>query len=219
MDRVDLIGRCHNLPLFPLPGAVLMPGATMPLHVFEPRYRQLVKDCLAADGVLAIPQIRAGEEPNQADAPGLYPYACVGHIVAHHELPDGRYNIVVEPIGRVRLVSERPMEHPYRVADAELLDDEPADVASVQGIGTRIRGLFLPLLGRGGTKGQAVARMLSQLPGDRVPEAIAPWVVQEGEERQAYLADANPLRRARVVESAVLTIVAEHAMGGVTAEA
>lgn len=214
MERVLLEGACRSLRLFPLPGAVLMPGAAMPLHVFEPRYRQLVKDCLAGDGILAIPQIRAGEEPAHLGRPGLYPYAGVGRIAAHQELPDGRYNIVVEPVGRVRILQELAADTPWRVVEAELLPERGAEVARLAEIGRRLRGLFGPLAARAGERGEAIERMMQQIPAERVAEAIAPWVLADSDVRQDYLAEDDAVRRAQRVESGVLQLLAETGLTG-----
>ncbi len=219
MDRQQLEAWCTALPLFPLPGVVLMPGASMPLHVFEPRYRELVRDLLQSGGVLAIPQIRAGEEGQAAGTPSLYPYAGVGRIVAHQELPDGRYNIVVEPLGRVRLGDEKSTEHAYRVAEAELLEDAHPVDEDLDSIGRRVQGLFLPILGRGGDAGARMSRMLQQLSADRVPEAIAPWVLQDSDARQAYLSESDPAARATQVETALLAALAEAGVWSETGEA
>jgi uncharacterized protein len=215
MDHPMPPGTPRPLRLFPLPGVVLMPGAAMPLHVFEPRYRQLVKDCLADDGLLAIPQIQPSEEERHLGAPPLYPYAGVGQIVAHQELPDGRFNIVVKPIGRVRLGLEQVTDTPYRVCEAELLPEISGSSVALGEIGRRTLAMFSPVLARVGEKGEAMLRMLRQLDAGRVPEAIAPWVLSDPEERQAYLAQDDAVRRAAMVETGVLALVATASTGEV----
>lgn len=219
MDRAQLRERCHALPLFPLPGTVLMPGAALPLHVFEPRYRQLVKDCLAADGLLAIPQIRDGEEEAHAGHPGLYPYTTVGRITAHHELPDGRFNILVTPLGRVRITGELPMDHPYRMADATLLPDVEVPEAGIAAVGARLRAYVLPMLTRAGDGARRLADALREVPDARLVEAIAAYVLRDGPSRQAYLAEDDPGRRAEQVEGAVYELLGRLGLHGATAEA
>lgn len=202
MDRNTLSEACRNLGLFPLPGVVLMPGAVMPLHVFEPRYRQLVEHCLSGKP-LCIPQIQKDQEVLVAGAPALMPYASVGVIGAHHRLEDGRFNILVQPLGRVRLLGERSSENLYRVAEAELLEDRPVDPKELSRVGERVRGLFAMLL----VGEAAAAEGLSKVPTDRVAEVLAPHVLEDGEEKQRFLREDDPLRRARMVEEAVLSLI------------
>ncbi|MFN7145856.1 MAG: LON peptidase substrate-binding domain-containing protein, partial [Myxococcota bacterium] len=163
MDRARLEEACRSLPLFPLPGTVLMPGSLLPLHVFEPRYRELVADCIREGMPLSVCQIRPEEVADAANAPGVLPYAGVGIIGAHHELPDGRYNVLVQPLGRVRLLGERPSGKAYRIAEAQLLVDETVLPGELAAAGDRVRGLFTPLVGRMGKVGEGVARALSSL--------------------------------------------------------
>lgn len=211
MDRTRLAAACENLPIFPLPGTVLMPGSLLPLHVFEPRYRQLVSDCLRDQRPLSVPQLRPGED-EEGDRIAVYPYAAVGLIGAHQELPDGRYNVLVQPLGRVRILEDRATPLPYRIARAELLVDDSVGKAELMGAGDRIRAVFAPLIGRMGQVGEGIARALRSLPADRVSEAVASVVLRSDESRQGFLAENNPLRRADMVEIAVLTLLAEVSM-------
>jgi len=197
------------LRVFPLPGAVLLPGASLPLHVFEPRYRQLVADALAGDQLICVPQILEEEEAGHLDTPALYPYAAVGRITTHRLLPDGRYNIVVEPVARVRLVKELESATPYRVFEAELLLDAEGDTPKVDAVGRRLIGLLGPVLAGLGPRGAALSKGLQALPSGRVPAAVAPLVVQGAMPRQEYLAENDQVRRAQLVETMLLTRLAE----------
>lgn len=105
--------------MFPL-GTVLMPGGVLPLHVFEPRYRQLVKDCLAADAPeFGVVLIERGSEVGGADLRSLA--GCVARIVELGELPDGRYVMVTAGTRRIRVNAWLP-DDPYPLAD---VDDWP----------------------------------------------------------------------------------------------
>lgn len=209
MNREELATACHALRLFPLPGTVLMPGAPLPLHVFEPRYRTLITDALAADKVICIPQIVEGDEQGHLGSPALYPYAAVGEIVAHHELPDGRFNIVVQPLGRVRLTNELASLTPYRVFDAELLPEINADESRLVPAGKRLLALVGPTLNSMGDRGESMRKGLGQLDPARIPEALAPLLVQGAEARQEYIAENDRGRRAGRVEQAALMMLAE----------
>ena len=120
MDRARLAEACHALPLFPLPGTLLFPGALLPLHIFEPRYRALVADCLREGRPLSVCQIHPAEVQHASGTPRLLPYAGVGIIAAHEKLPDGRSNIVLQPLGRVRIDTERATDTLYQIGRAHV---------------------------------------------------------------------------------------------------
>jgi Lon protease-like protein len=110
----------EEMPLFPLREAVLFPHAHLPLHVFEPRYRTLVRDCLASHRVFAIVWVKSAED--EAPLPELGDVAGAGVVVEHQALEDGRSMLVVRGEARVRL-RELPFVAPYRRARATVLHD------------------------------------------------------------------------------------------------
>ncbi len=111
--------------MFPL-GTVLLPFAHLPLHIFEPRYRALVKDCLAGDGEFGVVLIERGHEVGGGDV--RFEVGTVARIVQTAELPDGRW--LVDAVGTERFrVAEWLPEDPYPQAMVEPLDDEPFDAA------------------------------------------------------------------------------------------
>jgi hypothetical protein len=103
-----------RIPVFPLAGALLFPRAQLPLHIFEPRYRAMVRDSLAGDRLIGMIQPRGSGEP--AD---LFDIGCLGRIASVEELDDGRFNIVLEGLGRFRVLREASVETLYRQVDAE----------------------------------------------------------------------------------------------------
>lgn len=125
----DISAALGELPLFPLPQAVLFPGAVMPLHVFEPRYKTMIRECLASHRTLSVVQIPDAEALDAHGEPVIASVAGVGLIVDHAELADGRFNILVRGRARVRL-EELPFVPPYRRAKATILaSSEDAGVA------------------------------------------------------------------------------------------
>src|SRR5271163_2101154 len=94
--------------LFPLPNLVFFPHAMQPLHIFEPRYRQMTADALAGDRLIALVLPRPGWEADNTGRPALHPVACVGRILAEQRLSDGRYNILLRGLSRVRIIDEVP---------------------------------------------------------------------------------------------------------------
>jgi Lon protease-like protein len=112
-----------RLSIFPLTGALLYPGLQLPLHIFEPRYRAMVKDALARDRRIGMIQPQRPEE----GAP-LYQIGCVGKIADVEALEDGRFNLVLEGEARFRLLRELDVITPFRQVEAELLTENPDQV-------------------------------------------------------------------------------------------
>ena len=103
-----------RLSIFPLAGALLFPRMHLPLHIFEPRYRAMVRDALAGERLIGMVQPRDQNEP-----PGLFAVGGLGRIAVADELADGRFNIVLEGIGRYRIAHELAVDTPYRQVAAE----------------------------------------------------------------------------------------------------
>jgi hypothetical protein len=119
-----------RVPVFPLAGALLFPRAQLPLHIFEERYRAMVRDALASDRLIAMVQPKDEEEP-----PALFEIGCLGRIGACDELDDGRFNIVLEGLSRFRIAREAEVDTLYRQVDADrsgFHEDEDAVLAMVQ---------------------------------------------------------------------------------------
>ncbi len=117
------MSRTIRVPLFPLPGAILFPRSQLPLHIFEPRYRDMVRDAVEGAGRIAMIQPHRLDDDNRAP---LYDVGCVGEVVGLEELEDGRFNIVLMGSNRFRLVKEADGDSPYRCADVDIeaFDDE-----------------------------------------------------------------------------------------------
>src|SRR5580693_4178293 len=92
--------------LFPLPNMVLFPHVVQPLHIFEPRYRQMTADVLATDRLIAPILLRPGWEDAYDSRPAVHTVGCLGRVVADQILPDGRYNLLVRGISRLQLRGE-----------------------------------------------------------------------------------------------------------------
>jgi uncharacterized protein len=119
-----------RVPIFPLAGALLFPRAQLPLHIFEERYREMVRDALAGPGRIAMiqPKPVAGDIDGGGDRPPLFGAGCLGEIVGVEELDDGRFNIVLQGSHRFRLIAEADSGTLYRQADVDLAafdDSEP----------------------------------------------------------------------------------------------
>ena len=121
----------RRLSIFPLPGAILFPGLQLPLHIFEPRYRELVGSALAKDRLIGMVQPQ-----RNAEGSPLYAIGCLGRIGDVEALEDGRYNIVLEGEQRFRIARELEVNTAFRQVEAELIDDAQGEVlASVERAG------------------------------------------------------------------------------------
>jgi Lon protease-like protein len=134
-----------RVPVFPLAGALLFPRGQLPLHIFEPRYRAMIRDALASDRLIAMVQPKdpgSGSGPDGAggageeEHPALFEVGCLGRIGACDELEDGRFNIVLEGLSRFRIAREADVDTLYRQVDADRSafqgDEEDPVLAMVQ---------------------------------------------------------------------------------------
>ena len=126
-----MTGALLRVPIFPLAGALLFPRTQLPLHIFEPRYRAMIRDALASDKLIAMIQPKDEDEP-----PALFKVGCIGRISASDELDDGRFNIVLEGLSRFRIAREAEVATPYRQVDADRSGFDE-DVDEVLGIAQR----------------------------------------------------------------------------------
>jgi uncharacterized protein len=101
--------------LFPLPNVVLLPGTTLPLHVFEPRYRRMLADALDSDRLIGMQLLRP--DPGDGARPAVYSIGCAGEVVHHEPLEDGRSNILLRGAFRYRIDSEPHTDTLYRIAE------------------------------------------------------------------------------------------------------
>lgn len=109
--------------LFPLPNLVLFPGVIQALHIFEPRYRKMATDALNSDHLISMALAKGGEEVDLDLSPQLHPIVCIGKIITHNELEDGRFNLLLMGLQRARIIEEISGDEPYRVAKVEVLTE------------------------------------------------------------------------------------------------
>ena len=109
--------------LFPLPNLVLFPHVVQPLHIFEPRYREMLEDALASDGLIAMVLLEPGWERDYEGRPAIAPVACLGKVISHERLPGGKFNLLLRGVCRAAIRREHPAERAFRQADVDLLED------------------------------------------------------------------------------------------------
>lgn len=138
-----------QVPVFPLPKLVLFPGTYLPLHIFEPRYRDMLKDTLAGDQrLIAVVQLKPGWEPSYESNPAIYDVAGIGRIVQHTHNADGTYDIVLEALARAHLSELAADGLRYRRATATVLRErapeggvQQSDVSSLLSLATRVAAI------------------------------------------------------------------------------
>ena len=166
------------IPVFPL-NTVVFPGQHLPLHIFEPRYRQLVQDVLGEDREFGIALIAQGREVGGGAEPVAV--GCAVRITEVQELPDGRYNIVLGGITKFRITSE-DHSRSYRLANIEPIPEvlSPSERLELEDLRDELAGL-LPI----------------GLPGIQIPDGLADEDVVNG---VAQLIDIEPLDRLGLLE-------------------
>ena len=111
-----------SIPIFPLQAVTLFPHTIQPFHIFEPRYRAMVADALEGDSIIGMIMLQPGYEAEYEGRPRIFDVGCAGVIIAAEELPDGRYNIVLDGTVKFRVLSE-DTSRPYRLAEVEAFSE------------------------------------------------------------------------------------------------
>jgi uncharacterized protein len=214
MDDADRVRRAlPRVPIFPLPGAVLLPQALVPLHIFEPRYRKMTRDCDAGLRALALANIpddrAAGERP-----PRVLPVIGVGVLARVDPLPDGRFNIVLRGVQRALIEQELTSDKPYRLVRASPLVSRPSAAAGQMASDLKRLVLALSAAMRN-EEMQALAQLAGRAndPGN-LADIVAGALLTNPRERQAILeaVDLEPrLQMATQAAAAVLARTASNA--------
>ena len=213
MDPARFAAACARMPLFPLPRVVLMPGALLPLHVFEPRYRAMVDHCLAGNRLMGIATLAAEQRdaPSGTDEPAIYREIGVGEILQHQPFADGRSNIVLRCVGRTLLGQELQSDEPFRFGTLIALPERTADGSGVD----RLRILLLQL-GVGSPRAQEEVGRLHRLEATDLVDTLARKLIDDPGDRRAYLGMARLADQIGAVESRLVELISH---GVPTAEA
>jgi Lon protease-like protein len=187
------------LSLFPLPNVVLFPGVFLPLHIFEPRYREMIADALDGDRMIGMVLLRPGWERDYDGRPPVFPVGCTGVITHVEQIQDGRYNIVLRGVERFRIVQE-DHDRSYRRATIESLTEArlaPSDRVGVRQSREKLESIVSARLEAKGTDARSTAAMADE---DLV-NALAQYLDLEPLEKQALLErDSLRVRAESLVE-------------------
>ncbi len=186
----------ETIPIFPLPNAVLFPNVFLPLHIFEPRYRTMVKDVLEGDRIVGMVLLQPGFEAHYEGRPAVYPVGCAGVITHIERRPDGRFDIVLRGIEKFRITGEDESK-PYRLAHVQPIDETiaEADRTAVQRHRQRLEALLAVAAERAG----AGPRFPPAVPDEDLVNALAQYLALEPIERQALLERNGVLARCRAL--------------------
>jgi len=196
MAQGSTIDFSRAMPLLPVSGCVLLPHCAVPLHVHEPCRRHLVQDAVDSNGLIAVALLacktRRGER-----RPALRPHVCVGYVVRHQRLPQGRYNLLLQGVCRARICRE-VNQQPYRAALLEPTERPPMplelDLADHR---HRIESLLNDALLRELMSVSAIHNCLSaEIPTAALVDMAAMTVWGNVDKRYAMLAEPDPLVRA-----------------------
>lgn len=209
---LDLV-RPHlaRLPIFPLPDGVLLPYEMLPLHVFEPRYRAMMQDVLAAGRPLAIVRLAPGWEADYEGRPAVEPVCGVGIVARHEKLPDGRFNVLVRGLARVRIERELAPERDWREVQARLLDDAHAaepESAFVEDIESLRRMLFALCASRPGPAASTLAQLSTQAPSaGALADIVLAALLTDLSERRRALVTLDAAERLRMAQAALAELL------------
>jgi len=187
------------LPIFPLPNVVLFPNVFLPLHIFEPRYREMVADAVKSDRLIGMALLRPGWQPEYEGRPAVYPIGCSGVITHVDQLEDGRYNIVLRGVERFRILEEDDRLS-YRRALIEPLPDAPClkeDTAAIRTERAKLNALLAPAIERSLADVAGEANIPAAMADEDLVHALAQYLDLEPLEKQALLEQRSLRSRAQ----------------------
>ena len=197
------------VPVFPLRGVVLLPHALVPLHVFEPQYRQMLQHTLDGSGLIAM-AVLAEDKSDFLDAvgkPPIRPVVCLGRVAQHERLPDGRYNILLQGVCRSRICEDVPPkgDRLYRMALLEPIEPivaSDAQSSEPRGVRNRLQRLLSEPPLSGLVLAEGVCGYLQQdgKPLEVVLELVGMSVASDNQVRYRLLEEPRAVKRARIIE-------------------
>ncbi len=183
------------LPIFPLPSVVLFPNVFLPLHIFEPRYRQMVADSLAGDRIIGMVTLRPGYDADDG-APPIYATGCSGLITHVEKLDDGRYNLILRGLEKFSINSEEAVApgRLYRSAVITPIDERVRadDRDELRRERRKLQDLLTPLF-----TGGLANRLPEAMPDEDLVNALAQYLEFDPMEKLALLERLGPLARCR----------------------
>ncbi len=187
------------VPLFPLPNVVLFPGALLPLHIFEERYREMTKDALAGSRMIGMILLQKGWEVEYEGAPSVFPVGCAGEIVQEESLAEGRFNIVLHGISRFQLTRELPRGTLYRQGSIVLLDNvaREEEKEPLEGLRRKVLALCTEILME--MKMTEILPYASSLSAAQLFDTAAFYLNMPVDKKQELLSELDLLKRGKAL--------------------
>lgn len=156
--------------LFPLPNLVLFPQAVLPLHIFEPRYCEMLADSLASDQLIAMALLCPNWESHYDQRPAISPIVCIGKVISHANCESDRHNILLVGLKRARIVQELGESKLYRLAEVQILEDVYPEEESIHrpALMEKLHEMFSRLM----PEGLAAQDSFAELVGRQLPLGI-----------------------------------------------
>jgi Lon protease-like protein len=197
-----------DVPIFPLPNAQMFPQALLPLHVFEPRYREMVRDAMAGERLIGVALLEPGYEEDYAGRPPVRTVLGVGRIIAHEPLPDGRSNILLRGEYRARIVRELEPQQAYRMVRLEVIEDlvPPNGALEVRDTLMAVADQLSVRLPSGGETLRTLVRSVTGT--GALADVLAAALITDSETRQRLLETPDVVARARDVVDQVGLLLA-----------
>jgi len=197
-----------RLPVFPLPRVVFFPGTALPLHLFEPRYTEMIEDCLESGcTAMAVALLEPGWEDHYEENPAIYEIAGAGRIVAHQPRSDGTHDIILHGLNRVRLHELTCEDHAYRCARAVPIEDRgtatSSDVLAMMACATRVAAKVRE------RQPDFALQVSAELAPARAADVVADQLVVSPEERQRILETVDIKERVGLVTEFVASLLAQ----------
>ena len=197
-----------RLPVFPLPRVIFFPGTALPLHLFEPRYTEMIEDCLQSGcTAMAVALLAPGWEDQYDEKPAIHEIAGAGRIVAHQARADGTHDVILHGLNRVRLHELPNQDHAYRCARAVPIEDSgsttPSDMLAMMACATRVAAKVRE------RQPDFALQVSAELSPARAADVIADQLVVSPEERQRILETSDIKRRVDLVTESVASLLAQ----------
>lgn len=197
-----------RLPVFPLPRVVFFPGTALPLHLFEPRYTEMIEDCLQSGcTAMAVALLAPGWEEHYDEEPAIHEIAGAGRIVAHQAQADGTHDVILHGLNRVLLHELPNQDRAYRCARAVPIEDSgsttPSDMLAMMACATRVAAKVRE------RQPDFALQVSAELSPARAADVIADQLVVSPEERQRILETSDVKRRVDLVTESVASLLAQ----------
>jgi Lon protease-like protein len=197
------------MPLFPLEDVVLFPHSMIPLHIFETRYRKMVRDVLGSNRLVAISLQLEKERLEDGNVPRVAHVASVGELILAQELPDGRFNLVVRGRVRIGIDEELTSDEPYRLIAAHEIPDDPAsELSDIDEADTTLRALVTGLAESIPDGGELLKHVAAaQDTPAALANVVAASLVADAKARQHLLETTDVFQRLERLSSEVVALI------------